>query len=105
MMFLIFCLFIAHKKLIILYAELVHLNAFSVTSITIFPLAAMYIDRELAIEPLPHKGDFVHYDFLKLQYISHTLRHVSHLRVVVLLCNSNITYVTLQIVKSLWYKY
>ena len=45
--------------------------------------------------PLPPRGNFVHYDFLKLQYISHKMRHVSPLKVEALSCNSNITYVTL----------
>ena len=30
--------------------------------------------------PPPPRGNFVHYDFLKLQYISHRMRHVSHLK-------------------------
>ena len=46
--------------------------------------------------PTPlHRRNFVHYDFLKLQYISHKMRHDSPLRVEALSCNSNITYVTL----------
>ena len=53
------------------------------------------IDLRLAIDPLPPRGNFVHYDFLKLQYISHKMRHVSPLRVEALSCNNNITYVTL----------
>ena len=40
------------------------------------------IDLRLAIDPAPPPGgNFVHYDFLKLQYISHKMRHVSPLRV------------------------
>ena len=53
------------------------------------------IDLKLAIDPLPLKGNFVHYDFLKLQYISHKTEHISPLRVEALSCNNNITYVTL----------
>ena len=53
------------------------------------------LDLRLAIDPLPPRGNFVHYDFLKLQYISHKMRHVSPLRVEALSCNNNITYVTL----------
>ena len=45
--------------------------------------------------PPPPRGNFVHYDFLKLQYISHKMRHVSPLRVEALSCNNNITYVIL----------
>ena len=52
------------------------------------------VDLRLTIDPLP-QGEFVHYDFFKLQYVSHTMRHVSPLRVEALSCNSNITYVTL----------
>ena len=40
-------------------------------------------------------GNFVYYNFLKLQYISYKMRHVSPLRVQALSCNSNITYATL----------
>ena len=53
------------------------------------------LDLRLAIDPLPPQGNFVHYDFLKLQYISHKMRPVSALRVEALSCNNNITYVTL----------
>ena len=53
-----------------------------------------HLDLRLAIDPLPPRMNFVHYDFLKLQYISHKMRHVSPLRVEALYCN-NITYVTL----------
>ena len=53
------------------------------------------VDLRLAIGPLPPRGNFLHYDFLKLQYISHKMRHVSPLRVEALLCNNNIIYVTL----------
>ena len=52
------------------------------------------LDLGLPIDPLPRRN-FVHYDFLKLLYISHKIRHVSKGRVVALLCYSNITYVTL----------
>ena len=45
----------------------------------------------------PHHppGNFVHYNFLKIQYISHKMRHDSPLRVEALSCNNNITYVIL----------
>ena len=59
------------------------------------------IDLRLAIDPSPARGNFEHYDFLKLQYISLKMRHVSPLRVEALSCNNSITYVTLQIVKNL----
>ena len=45
--------------------------------------------------PPPPRGNFVHYDFLKLQYISHKMRHVSPLRVEALSYNNIITYVIL----------
>ena len=57
--------------------------------------SAYVLDLRLAIDPPPPRGNFVHYDFLKLQYISHKMRHVSPLRVEALSCNNNITYVTL----------
>ena len=53
------------------------------------------LDLRLAIDPSPPPPPLVHYDFLKLQYISHKMRHVSPLRVEALSCNNNITYVTL----------
>ena len=45
---------------------------------------------ELAIDPSPppHRGNFVHYDFLKLHYIRHKIKDVSPLRVAALTCNS-----------------
>ena len=36
---------------------------------------------ELAIDPLPPRGNFVHYDFLKQHYIRHKIKDVSPLRV------------------------
>ena len=43
---------------------------------------------ELAIDPPPHpRGNFVHYDFLKLHYIRHKIKDVSPLRVAALTCN------------------
>ena len=41
----------------------------------------------LAIDSPPLKGNFVHYDFLVLHYISHKMKYVSPLRVVALACN------------------
>ena len=46
-----------------------------------------HIDFGMAIDPLP-KGDFVHHDFLRLQYICLRTRHVSTLRIVALSCNN-----------------
>ena len=45
---------------------------------------------ELAIDPLPPRGNFVHYDFLKLHYIRHKIKDVSPLRVAALTCNSTL---------------
>ena len=59
-----------------------------------FSVIVLILDLRLAIDPSP-RGNFLHYDFLKLQYISHKIRHVSPLRVEALSCNNNITYVTL----------
>ena len=55
----------------------------------------LQIDLRLAIDPLPPRRNIVHYDFLKLQYISHNMRHVSPLRMEAVSCNNSITYVTL----------
>ena len=42
---------------------------------------------ELVIEPPPPRGNFVHYNFLKLHYIRHKIKNVSLLRVAALTCN------------------
>ena len=42
---------------------------------------------ELAIDPPPPRGNFVHYDFLKIHYIRHKINDVSRLRVAALTCN------------------
>ena len=41
----------------------------------------------LAIVPLPSRGNFVHYDFQILHYITHKMKYVSPLRVAALACN------------------
>ena len=41
----------------------------------------------LAIVPPPPRGNFVHYDFQILHYISHKMKYVSSLRVAALACN------------------
>ena len=43
------------------------------------------IGLELAIDP--PRGNFAHYDFLKLHYIRHKTKDVSPLRVAALTCN------------------
>ena len=49
------------------------------------------IGLELAIDPPPPpRGNFVHYDFLKLHYIGHKIKDVSPLRVAALTCNSTL---------------
>ena len=40
--------------------------------------------------PPPPRGNFVHYDFLKLHYIRHKIKDVSPLRVAALMCNSTL---------------
>ena len=40
--------------------------------------------------PSPPRGNFVHYDFLKLHYIRHKIKDVSPLRVAALTCNSTL---------------
>ena len=44
---------------------------------------------ELAIDP-PPRGNFEHYDFLKLHYIRHKTKDVSPLRVAALTCNTTL---------------
>ena len=46
----------------------------------------LLIGLELAIDP-PPRGNFVHYDFLKLHYIRHKIKDVSPLRVAAFKCN------------------
>ena len=41
----------------------------------------------LTITPPPSRGDFVHYHFQILHYISHKMKYVSPLRVAALVCN------------------
>ena len=53
-----------------------------------------YVDHELVIDPSP-RGNFVHYDFLKLRYIRSKMTHVGLLAVGALPCNSQVNYVTL----------
>ena len=49
------------------------------------------IGLELTIDPPPPpRGNFVHYDFLKLDYIRHKIKDVSPLRVAALTCNSRL---------------
>ena len=45
------------------------------------------VGLELAIDPPPPRGNFVHYDFLKLHYIRHKIKDVSPLREAALTCN------------------
>ena len=45
------------------------------------------VGLELAIDPPPPRGNFVHYNFLKLHYIRHKIKDVSPLRVAALTCN------------------
>ena len=51
------------------------------------------LDLKLAIDPIPPRENFVHYNFLILHYISHKMKYVSSLRVAALACN--ITFCTL----------
>ena len=39
----------------------------------------LLVGLELAIDPPPPRGNFVHYDFLKLRYIRHKIKDVSPL--------------------------
>ena len=46
-----------------------------------------YLDLALAIDPTSPQGNFVHYDFQILHYISHKMKYVSSLRVATLAGN------------------
>ena len=48
------------------------------------------VGLELAIDPLPPRENFVHYDFLKLHYIRHKIKDVSPLGMAALTCNSTL---------------
>ena len=49
------------------------------------------VGLELAIDPPPPpRGNFVHYDFLKLHYLRHKIKDVSPLRVAALTCNTTL---------------
>ena len=50
----------------------------------------LLLGLELAIDPPPPRGNFVHYDFLKVNYIRHKIKDVSPLRVAALTCNSTL---------------
>ena len=45
----------------------------------------LFLGLELAIDP--PRGNFVHYNFLRLHYIRHKIKNVSPLRVAALMCN------------------
>ena len=64
-----------------------------------------HIDHELLIDPPPPRGNFVHYDFLKLRYIRSKMTHVGHLAVGALPCNSHVNCVTLKHLQILLFKY
>ena len=55
-------------------------------------MLADILGLELAIDPPPPppRGNFVHYDFLKVHYIRHKIKDVSPLRVAALTCNSTL---------------
>ena len=46
-----------------------------------------YLGLVLAIDPTSPRGNFVHYDFQILHYISHKMKYVSSLRVAALAGN------------------
>ena len=52
------------------------------------------IDIELAIDPPPPGGSFVHYNFLKRHDIRNKMTHVSPLYVGALMSNVNVNYTT-----------
>ena len=49
--------------------------------------------------PPPHRGNFVPYDFLKLQYVGRKMTHDSPLEVATFTCNIHVTNVILRIIK------
>ena len=50
------------------------------------------VDHELLIDLPFTRGNYVHYDFLKLRYIRNRMTHVGHLAVGALPCDSNVNY-------------
>ena len=56
-------------------------------------MKAIHIGLELAIDPLPPRGNLVHYNFLKRHHIRHKIKDVSPLRMAAL--TYNITLYTL----------
>ena len=62
--------------------------------------ASEVLDLGMTVDPPPPpRGNFGHYDFLILLYLSNKMRHVSLLRSVALSCNIKITYVTPKMIK------
>ena len=59
------------------------------------------LDLGPAIDPLPHRGNFVHYNFLKLHYIRNKMTHVISLAMRAFTCNSHVTNVTLKTIEIL----
>ena len=57
----------------------------------------LYINDVMMHIGLSPRGNFVHYDFMKLHYIRHKIKDVIPLRVAALTCN--ITFYTLQCTK------
>ena len=55
-----------------------------------------FVDHELLIDPPPPRGNFVHYDFLKLRFKRNKMTHVGHLEVGALQCDSHVNCVTLK---------
>ena len=49
----------------------------------------------------PPRGNFVHYNFLKLHYIRNKMTHVSPLAMWAFTCNSHVTNVTLKTIEIL----
>ena len=49
--------------------------------------ALEFLGLEQAIDPTSPRGNFVHYNFLKLHYIRNKIKDVSPLRVAALKCN------------------
>ena len=69
------------------YFHFVHVLIFYISLAKIFMKAYRPWAGYRPPSPPPPRGNFVHYDFLKLHYIRHKIKNVSPLRVAGLTCN------------------
>ena len=67
---------------------------------TLVHMNFLYIKLKAGCRPTTAKGSFIHYDFLKLNYIGKKMAHVSSLAIGAFSCNSHVTNVTLKTIKN-----